>query len=84
MSLKQTCQSLLFACFLGAKSEQISNVSKEDADFIGPYADIRVSLLHIWWGSTAKLKDSVLYVLQKTRVENGSITKDQGVEAFRR
>ena len=47
MSLKQTCQSLLFACFLGAKSEQISNVSKEDADFIGPYADIRVSLLHI-------------------------------------
>ena len=35
-------------------------------------------------GGAAKLKDSVLYVLQKTRVENGSIAKDQGVEAFRR
>ena len=47
MSLKQTCESVCFTCFLGAKSEQISNSSKEDADFIGPYADIRVSLLHI-------------------------------------
>ena len=51
MSLEQTCErDVFFACYLVAKSQQISNASKEDADFIGPYADIRVSLLHIGRG----------------------------------
>lgn len=45
--LSKLVRGIFLACCLGAKSKQISHASKEDADFIGPYADIRVSFLHI-------------------------------------